>query len=126
MRGDISCLVCKLEIGVDDFRETVPIIYGKDISNVNYYRRSNNSNTRDLGCCCCLPCNHCINWTWVVEEILAFYGPRLHSTHCREFNYLKLPHYYLTLTTSRSIYVIYIYRAIIIFPLLPLILIFAK
>ena len=24
-------------------------------------------------CCCCLPCNHCSNWTWVVEEILAFY-----------------------------------------------------
>ena len=22
-------------------------------------------------CCCCLPCNHCSNWTWVVEEILA-------------------------------------------------------
>ena len=20
-------------------------------------------------CCCCLPCNHCSNWTWVVEEI---------------------------------------------------------
>ena len=18
-------------------------------------------------CCCCLPCNHCSNWTWVVE-----------------------------------------------------------
>ena len=40
-------------------------------------------------CCCCLPCNHCSNWTWVVEEILAF-GTRLRSTHCREFNYLKL------------------------------------
>ena len=38
--------------------------------------------------CCCLPCNHCINWTWVVEEILAF-GTRLRSTHCKEFNYLK-------------------------------------
>ena len=23
-------------------------------------------------CCCCLPCNHCSNWTWVVVEILAF------------------------------------------------------
>ena len=23
-------------------------------------------------CCCCIPCNHCSNWTWVVEEILAF------------------------------------------------------
>ena len=22
--------------------------------------------------CCCLPCNHCSNWTWIVEEILAF------------------------------------------------------
>ena len=41
-------------------------------------------------CCCCLPCNHCSNWTWVVEEILAF-GTRLRSTHCREFNYLKDP-----------------------------------
>ena len=40
-------------------------------------------------CCCCLPCNHCSNWTWVVLEILAF-GTRLRSTHCREFNYLKL------------------------------------
>ena len=38
---------------------------------------------------CCLPCNHCSNWTWVVEEILAF-GNRLRSTYCREFNYLKL------------------------------------
>ena len=27
-------------------------------------------------CCCCLPCNHCSNWTWVVEEILVF-GNRL-------------------------------------------------
>ena len=36
-----------------------------------------------------LTCNHCSNWTWVVEEILAF-GTRLRSTHCREFNYLKL------------------------------------
>ena len=42
-----------------------------------------------LRCCCCLPCNHCSNWTWVVEEILAF-GTRLRSTHCREFNFLKL------------------------------------
>ena len=24
-------------------------------------------------CCCCLPCNHWSNWTWVVEEILAFW-----------------------------------------------------
>ena len=23
-------------------------------------------------CCCCLPCNNFSNWTWVVEEILAF------------------------------------------------------
>ena len=40
-------------------------------------------------CCCCLPCNHCSNWTWVVEEISAF-GNMLRSTHCMEFNYLKL------------------------------------
>ena len=40
-------------------------------------------------CCCCLPCNHCSNWTWVVEEMFA-YGYRLRSTHCREFHYLKL------------------------------------
>ena len=50
-------------------------------------------------CCCCLPCNHCSNWTWVVEEILAF-GTRLLSTHCREFNYLKLcrPAYFVRTT----------------------------
>ena len=42
--------------------------------------------TEMSSCCCCLPCNHCSNWTWVVEEILAF-GARLRSTHCREFNY---------------------------------------
>ena len=35
---------------------------------------------------CCLPCNHCSHWTWVVEEILAF-ANRLRSTHCREFHY---------------------------------------
>ena len=23
--------------------------------------------------CCCLPCNYCSNWKWVVEEILAFW-----------------------------------------------------
>ena len=40
-------------------------------------------------CCCCLPCNHCSNWTWGVLEFLAF-GTRLRSTHCREFKYLKL------------------------------------
>ena len=39
-------------------------------------------------CCCCLPCNHCSNWTCVVEEILAF-GNRLRSTNCREFNYYQ-------------------------------------
>ena len=35
--------------------------------------------------CCCrlLPCNHCSNWTWVLEEISA-YGSKLRSTHCRE------------------------------------------
>ena len=37
-------------------------------------------------CCCCLPSNHCINSTWVVEEILAF-GNRLRSTHRRDFNF---------------------------------------
>ena len=54
---------------------------------------------RNLICCCCLPCNHCSNWTWVVEEILAF-GTRLRSTHCREFNYLKLcrPAYFVRTT----------------------------
>ena len=30
---------------------------------------------------CCLQCNHCSKWTWVVEEIFAF-GNRLRSTHC--------------------------------------------
>ena len=24
-------------------------------------------------CCCYLPCNYCSIWTWVVEEILAFF-----------------------------------------------------
>ena len=38
---------------------------------------------------CCLQCNHCSNWTWVVEEILV-YGNRLRSTYCREFHYLNL------------------------------------
>ena len=42
-----------------------------------------------LGKPCCLPCNHCSNWIWVVKEILA-YGNRLRSTHCREFRYMKL------------------------------------
>ena len=36
----------------------------------------------ELSCCCCLPCNHCSNWTWVVEETLANVN-RLRSTHCR-------------------------------------------
>ena len=51
------------------------------------------------GCCCCLPCNHFSNWTWVVGEILA-YGNRLRSTHCREFPYLKLcrPAYFVRTT----------------------------
>ena len=36
---------------------------------------------------------------WVVEEILGF-GTRLRSTHCREFNYLKLcrPDYFVRTT----------------------------
>ena len=29
-------------------------------------------------CYCCLPCYNCSNWTWVVEEILA-YGDRRHA-----------------------------------------------
>ena len=33
----------------------------------------NVTNITDDKCCCCLPCNHCSNWTWVVEEILAFW-----------------------------------------------------
>ena len=51
-------------------------------------------------CCCCrLPSNHCRNWAWVVEEILA-YGNRLRSTHCREFHYLKQcrPAYFIRTT----------------------------
>ena len=54
---------------------------------------------KNTSCCCCLPCNHCSNRTWVVEEILAF-GTRLRSTHCREFNYLKLcrPAYFIRTT----------------------------
>ena len=42
-------------------------------------------NSTEKGCCYCLPCNHCSNWTWAVEQILA-YGNRLRSTHCRESN----------------------------------------
>ena len=55
-------------------------------------------------CCCCLLCNHCSNWTWVVEEIFAF-GTRLRSTHFREFNYLKLcrPAYLVTTAQLLSI-----------------------
>ena len=34
------------------------------------------------GCCCCLPCNHCSNWSRVVGEILAL-ANRLRSTHFR-------------------------------------------
>ena len=26
---------------------------------------------KETGCCSCLPCNHCSNYTWVVEEILV-------------------------------------------------------
>ena len=50
-------------------------------------------------CCCCLPCNNCSNYTWVVEEILAF-SNRLRSTHCREILYMKLcmPAYYVITT----------------------------
>ena len=50
-------------------------------------------------CCCCLPCDHCSNWTWVVEEILA-YSIKLRFTHCREFHYLKLcrPAYFVRTT----------------------------
>ena len=35
---------------------------------------------------------------WVVEEILACFGSRLHSTHCREFLFVKLcrPAYFVT------------------------------
>ena len=29
---------------------------------------------------CCLLCEHCSNWTWVIEEVLA-YCNRLRSTH---------------------------------------------
>ena len=42
---------------------------------------------RTVWCCSCLPCDHCSNCPWVVEEVLA---KRLRSTHCREFPYLKL------------------------------------
>ena len=42
-------------------------------------------------CCCCLLCNHCNNWTWVVEVFLAF-GTRLRSTHCREFYLYQTMH----------------------------------
>ena len=48
----------------------------------------NFSNISMLYFCCSLPCNHCSNWTWVVEEILA-YGNRLRSMHCRKFRCIK-------------------------------------
>ena len=48
---------------------------------------------------CSLPCNHCSNWTWIVEEILA-YGYRLRSKFFLEFQYLKLylPAYFVRAT----------------------------
>ena len=48
---------------------------------------------------------HCSNWIWVVEEILAF-GNGLRSTHCREFNYLKLcrPAYFVITTQLLTLY----------------------
>ena len=39
--------------------------------------------------CCSLLCDYCNNWTWVVEEILA-YGNRLRFRHCREFHYIYI------------------------------------
>ena len=44
-------------------------------------------------------CNHCGNWAWVDEEILAF-GNMLRSTHGRELLFLKLfrPAYFVLCT----------------------------
>ena len=42
-----------------------------------------------LFACCCLPCNHCSNWTWKVEEMFAN-GNRVNSMQCRDLRYFKL------------------------------------
>ena len=49
--------------------------------------------------CCCLPCNHYSNSTWLVEKMLAD-GNRLRYTHCREYPYMKLcrPAYFIRTT----------------------------
>ena len=75
----------------------------RELSNSNRRRRRTRNTTWKPSlqipgkCCCCLPCTHCSNWTWVADQILA-YGYRLHSTHYREFLYLKLcrPAYFVT------------------------------
>ena len=54
-------------------------------------------------CCCLRRLSFCSNWTWVVEEILA-YGNRLRSMHCREFPYFKLcRHAYLVRTNQCTV-----------------------
>ena len=57
------------------------------------------------------------SWTWVVEEMLAF-GNRLRSTHCREFNYLKLcrPAYFVRTTQLQTydFYVICMWTCVVI------------
>ena len=57
-------------------------------------------------CCCCLPCNHCSIWTWVVKEIFAFLvvgcvlrtaGRFFIWNYAGPLTLLKLLNYYLTL-----------------------------
>ena len=57
--------------------------------------------------CCCLPCIHCSNWAWFVEEILAF-CTRLRYTHCREFNAFVLPNNAKFYTVRNIQYYLYI------------------
>ena len=49
--------------------------------------------------------NHCSIWTWVVKEILTFFGRRLRSTYCREFLHMKLcrPAYFFRTTQFKSV-----------------------
>ena len=75
----ISRYTCAPISELPSYISTMVIAYGHDNSELNCIIH---------GCCCCLPCNHCSNWTWLVEEVLAF-GNRLRYTHCREFHYMK-------------------------------------
>ena len=69
-----------------------------------------------IECCCCLPCNHCSIWTWVVEEILAYgidcvlwtAGSYLIYNYAFPLASLELFNYYLTLAMSSDRFAYYI------------------